>query len=251
MFEVVNKQSLSEAVFDQLRSRIINRELDAGDELPSERILCEMLGVNRGAVREGIKRLQQAGLVQVRQGGPTVILDFEREAGLEMLPALLVDKDGIMKVEVARGIISLRQSLAPSVASGAAKRAKAETADQLDALLAQMQGKDNILELQDLVFDFWDVLVQGSGNIAYKLAFNSLRKTYKKIWALLTQTLAEEFRDTENLTLLAAAVRAGDQEGAELAAKAHVAIGSNAMAVVLDAYEKGQSDEFKKLEPVE
>ncbi|MGB1580837.1 MAG: FadR/GntR family transcriptional regulator [Nevskiales bacterium] len=70
MFEAVAKQSLSEAVFDQLRSRIIRGDLSAGDELPSERILCDMLGVNRGAVREGIKRLQQAGLVQVRHGGP-------------------------------------------------------------------------------------------------------------------------------------------------------------------------------------
>ena len=91
MFETVAKQSLSEAVFAQLRSRIISRELASGDELPSERILCEMLGVNRGAVREGIKRLQQAGLVQVRHGGPTVVLNFEEEAGLEMLPALLID----------------------------------------------------------------------------------------------------------------------------------------------------------------
>ncbi len=251
MFEAVNKQSLSEAVFAQLRSRIINRQLDAGDELPSERILCEMLGVNRGAVREGIKRLQQAGLVQVRQGGPTVVLNFEEEAGLEILPALLIDEEGHMKVEVARGIISLRQSLAPSVAGGAAKRAKAATADQLENLLSQMRETDNITYLQDLVFEFWDVLVQGSGNIAYKLAFNSLRKTYRKIWVLLTQTLAEEFRDIHNLTALAAAVRSGDVEAAETAARAHVAIGSNAMNLVLDAYEQGQSDEFGKLDSVE
>ena len=156
-----------------------------------------------------------------------------------------------MKVEVARGIISLRQTLAPSVARQAAKRAKPEVADQLDALLAQMQGKTDITELQDLVFDFWDVLVQGSGNIAYKLAFNSLRKTYKKIWGLLTQTLADEFRDTHNLSALATAVRAGDKIAAEAAAKAHVAIGSNAMSTVLDAYERGQSDDFSKLDSTE
>lgn len=251
MFETVVKQSLSEAVFDQLRSRIISRELAAGDELPSERILCEMLGVNRGAVREGIKRLQQAGLVAVRHGGPTVVLEFENEAGLEMLPALLVDEEGSMKVEVARGIISLRQSLAPSVAAGAARRASPQTADQLDALLGQMQATDNIAELQDLVFDFWDRLVQGSGNIAYKLAFNSLRKTYQKIWGLLTQTLADEFRDIDNLTRLAAAVRCGDVEGAEAAARAHVAIGSTAMNTVLDAYEQGTSEDFDQLHSTE
>lgn len=251
MFETVNRQSLSEAVFDQLRSRIISRELDAGESLPSERILCEMLGVNRGAVREGIKRLQQAGLVQVRHGGATVVLDYEEEAGLEMLPALLVDEEGSMKVEVARGIISLRESLAPSVARQAAKRPNPKTAAKLEALLGQMRETDDIEQLQDLVFDYWHQLVQGSGNIAYRLAFNSLRKTYKKIWGLLTLTLADEFRDIHNLATLTAAVDNGDAEAAEAAALAHVQIGSYAMGKVLDAYEKGQSDEFNKVSHID
>lgn len=247
MFEAVNKQSLSEAVYDQLRSRILNGSLNAGDELPSERILCDMLGANRGAVREGIKRLQQAGLVQVRHGSPTIVLDFEQEAGLEMLPALLVDEEGHMKVEVARGIISLRQNLAPEVARSAAKRAEEKTANQLDSLIADMQQTSEITALQDLVFDYWHVVVNGSGNIAYKLAFNSMRKTYKKIWGLLTQTLAEEFRDTERLTLLATAIRASDSDQAYRLANEHISLGSTAMNKVLDAYQAGESAEFEKV----
>ena len=73
MFRAVSKQSLSDAVFDQLRERIMREDLKVGDELPPERLLCELLDVNRGSVREAIKRLQQAGLVQVRQGGPTTV----------------------------------------------------------------------------------------------------------------------------------------------------------------------------------
>ncbi|MGB1580838.1 MAG: FCD domain-containing protein [Nevskiales bacterium] len=156
-----------------------------------------------------------------------------------------------MRVEVARGIISLRENLAPSVAQQAAKRAQAATADELDRLLAQMRETDQIEELQELVFSFWDQLVQGSGNIAYKLAFNSLRKTYKKIWGLLTLTLAEEFRDSNNLALIAAAVRKGKPAQAEAAAKAHIAIGSDAMHKVLDAYQKGQSQDFAKLDSLD
>ena len=241
MFETVNKQSLSEAVYDQLRARILNRDIEAGAELPSERLLCEMLGVNRGAVREGIKRLQQAGLVQVRHGGPTVVLDFEQEAGLEMLPALMIDEEGNMRVEIARGIISLRENLAPEVARKAANRADEVTADTLDTLVAEMQVTEEIEQLQEQVFEFWETLVSGSGNIAYRLAFNSLRKTYRKIWGLLTQTLAEEFRDTDTLAALAQAVRAGDADTAHALACRHVAIGSQAMHRVLDAYAAGQA----------
>lgn len=243
MFQTVNKQSLSEAVYDQLRARILSRELAAGDELPSERILCDMLGVNRGAVREGIKRLQQAGLVQVRHGGPTVILDFEREAGLEMLPALLVDDGGNMRVDVARGIVRLRQVLAPEVARQAAARADSETAARLTALVADMRATPEPARRQALSFEFWDVLVSSSGNIAYRLAFNSLRKTYQKIWGLLTQTLAVEFGDLDGFAALAAAVEAGDADTACAVAEQHVELGSRALGAVLDAYAAGRAGE--------
>ncbi len=242
MFEAVAKQSLSEAVYDQLRARILNRDIEAGAELPSERILCEMLGVNRGAVREGIKRLQQAGLVQVRHGGPTVVLDFEQEAGLEMLPALLVDEEGNMRVEIARGIISLRQNLAPEVARLAAgQKQREQTADRLEALLSELHAGQDLCELQDQVFEYWNVLVNGSGNIAYRLAFNSLRKTYKKIWGLLTNTLSDEFRDIERLHRLADAVRRGDADAAHALASEYVALGTQAMQALLDAYAADKS----------
>jgi GntR family transcriptional repressor for pyruvate dehydrogenase complex len=58
--ESIQKTSISEQVFVQLRERILKKVLPVGADLPSERELSETLGVNRGAVREAIKRLQQA-----------------------------------------------------------------------------------------------------------------------------------------------------------------------------------------------
>src|SRR3546814_17698089 len=71
MFQVISKRSVSDEVFDQLCNRIVSRELKAGEDLPSERLLSEMPGVSRHAVREAIKRLQQARLVEVKHGGTT------------------------------------------------------------------------------------------------------------------------------------------------------------------------------------
>lgn len=242
MFESVSKQSLSAAVYDQLCSRIINRELAAGDELPSERLLCDMLGVNRGAVREGIKRLQQAGLVRVSQGGPTVVLDFEEEAGLEMLPTLLVDGEGRLRVGVARAIVSLRQSMAPQIARQAALKCDDITTIRLDALVADMRKTEVVVDLQSLAFEYWDVVVKGSGNIAYRLAFNSLRKTYKRIWALLTQAMAAEFQDVERLAALSNALRVADSDKAYQLASEHIAIGSDSMNRVLDIYQQSEGE---------
>lgn len=240
MFATVQKLSLSEAVFTQLRERILNRELAAGDALPSERLLGEMLGVNRGAVREGLKRLQQSGLVEVRHGGATRVLDYADTAGLELLPSLLVDEDAHMRVEVARGILSLRESLAPTVARQAAQKQNLKIASELEQIVGRMRQSSELADLQDQAFEFWGVLVRGSGNIAFRLAYNSLGQTYRKIWGLLTQVMAEEFRDLERLAALAASVRAGDASRAERLAREHVALGTQALERVLAAY-SGQS----------
>ncbi len=238
MFQAVNKQSVSDVVFDQLRDRIVNQELKAGAELPSERLLCELLNVSRNGLREAIKRLQQAGLIEVRHGGATTVLDYRAEAGPELLPSLLVDAGGNIQVPVARSILRMRQVLSPEIAADAAVFGGATVADELDVLIAQMGGANDAAQLQQLALSYWGTLVEGSGNIAYRLAFNSLRKTYQHIWGLLTQMLAGEFSDTESFRSIAAAVRAGDRQAAFTSAKAYIDQNSAVLEQFLDAYER-------------
>ena len=116
MLDTIEKHSLSEQVFKAIRGRILSRELHTGSVLPSERELSESLGVNRGAIREAIKRLQQARLVRVRHGGATVVESFEDSGGLELLPSLIVDVKGQLDTEIAKGMVLLRRTLAPLVA---------------------------------------------------------------------------------------------------------------------------------------
>lgn len=237
----VRRQSLSESVYQQLKLKIVSQELAAGDALPSERTLTEMLGVNRGAVREAIKRLQQAGLVAVRQGGNHVVMDYREEGGLELLATLLVDRQGNINPAVARSIMSLRASLAPDVAASAAEKGGPKLADVLDETLEQMRAaaKDTA-QLQELALQFWSLLVNAGGNIAFRLAFNSMSKTYRSAWALLTKVLEAEFRDLDNLQTLADAVRKRDGEKAKACAVRHVGIGTREMDKALKAYQKTQ-----------
>src|SRR5579885_2113472 len=134
-FQPVRRQSLSESVYLQLQDKIVRGELAPGSALPAERLLSETLQVNRGAVREAIKRLQQAGLVAVRQGGNHVVQDYEAEGGLELLPSLLLDKRGRINGAVVRSIMAMRSALAPDIAAAAAGKGGAALAGQLDALL--------------------------------------------------------------------------------------------------------------------
>jgi GntR family transcriptional repressor for pyruvate dehydrogenase complex len=238
MFEPVSKKSLSDVVFDQLSSRIVNHELKAGDELPSERILCELLQVNRGAVREAIKRLEQAGLIQVRHGGGTKVLDYSEEAGPELLTSLLIGADGQIHVNVARSIVRMRQVLSPEIAADAALNSNEEMAELLDAIVEKMEHSQQAIECQLLAFEFWGKLVQASGNIAYQLAFNSLRKAYQPILELLTQVMQGGFTDLASFRRLAKLVRDGDREPAFSCAKEYIDRSSSDIYTFLDAYER-------------
>ena len=238
-FNIVRKDSLSESVYRQISDKILRLELAAGDELPAERELSEAFGVNRGAIREAIKRLQQAGLVSVRQGGKSVVLDYLSEGGMELLPSLLVDKHGRLNGTVVRSIMAMRSSLAPDIAAAAAKKGGSKLADELDALLTQMKadGK-NPKALQDHALIFWKKLVERGGNIAFRLAFNSMTKTYTQVWDALTPVLENEFRDHENLGAIVAAVRKGDADKARAAGLRHVEIGRNALEAAIKQMEK-------------
>src|SRR6185437_3658797 len=103
-------------------------------------------------------------------------------------------------------------------------------AAKLEALLDRMrQAERDLVQLQSLVFDFWKTLVAGSGNIAFRLAFNSMTKTYVQAWDAMRSTLEPELRDIGNLRAIAAAVRARDVQGARTAARRHIEIGRAAM----------------------
>jgi GntR family transcriptional repressor for pyruvate dehydrogenase complex len=240
LYSAVRRDSLSESVYRQLSDKILRHELQAGQALPAERELSEALGVNRGAVREAIKRLQQAGLVAVRQGGNSVVLDYLAEGGLELLPNLLVDKQGHLNASVVRSIMAMRSALAPDIAAAAAQKGGTKLADELDALLAQMRADGaNLKALQDLALGFWKKLVERGGNIAFRLAFNSMTKTYTQVRDVLTPVLQDEFRDLDNLGAIAAAVRRGDSETARAAGRRHVELGREALERALDAVEAG------------
>ena len=140
MLTPIERKSLSDAVYEQLRDAIVAGEMEAGSALPSERVLVETLGVNRGAVREALKRLAQANLVQLRHGGATRVLDFRESAGLGLLPSLLLGPDGAVRPNAARSIVEMRGALAPDIARRAAQRGGVPTAAALREALKSMDA---------------------------------------------------------------------------------------------------------------
>src|SRR5271156_3820830 len=66
-FDKLNILSAYQIVSRELRRLIDSGELKAGDQLPTEAKLAQQFGVNRSTVREGIRQLENEGLVS-REG---------------------------------------------------------------------------------------------------------------------------------------------------------------------------------------
>lgn len=222
MLEPITRQLVSEAVYTQLRDRILTGDLKPGDPLPGERKLSEQLGVNRGAVREGIQRLAQARLVVVHHGGATRVLDY-RDAGLDLLADLLARPEGGVSTQIVLGVLELRNALAPVVVRLAARHGGAVLAEALDARIEAMAVAETDGARYTEVRVFWRLLAHATHNLALQLALNSLQKGTGRHEALVRQFLAAELDNLAAYRTLADAVRTGDEAMAEGAAAQLVA----------------------------
>lgn len=247
----IERRTISDQVFEQLSREIVDGRMPAGELLPSERELVSVLGVNRGAVREALKRLAQSGLVQIQQGGGTRVLDYRRTAGLDLLGSLMVRADGEVDVRVARSVMEMRSALAPDVARLAALRRPDASLDALRTTLSAMQATDDLTALQGLALEFWDTLVQASDNVAYRLAFNTLRETYELIRGALVIVMADEVSDVDGHGAVLRAIEQQDAQAAQRAANALVCRGAARVFQLLDALAAEQTPTHTNSNPQE
>src|SRR6476620_9288900 len=120
-FAPVPRQSVSDGVFHELRDAVLDGRFAPGESLPPERQLAESFAVNRHAVREAVKRLQEAGFVRVVHGGGTAVLDVRRTAGLDLL-VHLARAEGEPASRIIRDGLEMRRCVGVEAARLAARR---------------------------------------------------------------------------------------------------------------------------------
>jgi DNA-binding FadR family transcriptional regulator len=68
IFEPIRRRRAFEEVCERIRHQLSIRALRPGDKLPAERDLAVQLGVSRSALREALRSLEIAGIVELRKG---------------------------------------------------------------------------------------------------------------------------------------------------------------------------------------
>ncbi|MFT4049943.1 MAG: winged helix-turn-helix domain-containing protein [Solirubrobacterales bacterium] len=208
----IARTTVSDAVYRRLRDQILAADAEAGAPLPSERTLSETFGVNRHAVREAIKRLQQAGLVTVVHGGATRATNWRREGGPELLTAIGGSIGAKERAGLAAQIAEARAAIAQLLAAGAAG---GDGFDASDAAAATTSADRSQIAAYRA---FWCDVATASGNLAAQLTLNSLDAALDALGAEGAAVFEAEASRTGEIAALAVAIGSGDAGGARRAA---------------------------------
>lgn len=155
---------LATVVVEELAGRIIAGALPEGSVLPTEAVLCDEFGFSRTVLREGLKLLEERGLVRVEQGRGTTVQS--RDLWNLLDPTVLriaLEHDPDMKL--LDDLITVRRLLEAEMARVAATRlTEAELADLAQTIEAMKAAANDYREFQSLDLRFHARLMKASGN---------------------------------------------------------------------------------------
>lgn len=160
MFNQLEKLTYPEQIAQRIRTLILERQLGAGDRLPSERVMAERFGVSRSSIREGIKLLAALGWVEIRTGDGTYISSDLTGSVLKTLSWAV-----ILTENVASDLVEARLVIEPNLAALSAKRANEENKAEILETIERMEN--NIGESGEVVkadLDFHIAIAKSSGN---------------------------------------------------------------------------------------
>jgi GntR family transcriptional regulator, transcriptional repressor for pyruvate dehydrogenase complex len=132
LVEPIRRSRLSQQIVVRLSALIREGRLRAGDRLPAERELADQLRVSRSSLREALRTMELAGLVESRHGGGTYVRDAVAWNAVSPL-ALVLQASG----DAVGDLWEIRLMVEPEIAARAALRATGDNLDELDELLAR------------------------------------------------------------------------------------------------------------------
>ncbi len=173
MNDPVQSAKVFERVAEQIEKRILEGELRKGDRLPTERELAEQFQVSRTAVREAMKSLAQKGLIDMRPGRGTIVIDGAREAMQNSISLMMKLKLG--EVGGSDNLVEFRVILETEIAALAAARA---TEKEILAMREAIRVMDENLNDADAFISadnaFHEALAQATQNALILILINSI-----------------------------------------------------------------------------
>ena len=189
----VKREGLTEQLVQKLAALVLRGVIKAGDSLPPERELAEMLSVSRSSLRQALKAMQVMGVLEVRQGSGNYLTQDAREI-LSVPPQILVPLPGMSQAE----LFEVRRALeAESVATAAERATLADLQKMRQEYEAMRAHTDDPVVYVRHDMAFHQAIAVASGNrffqwflaLANKVLYGALLK--RPIKRSLEDSLAE------------------------------------------------------------
>lgn len=208
--------SLAKQVMEYVRSAVISGDMNPG-ELYSVYRLAEELQVSRSPVREGLLRLEEAGLIR-----------FERNRGFRVVPTTPSDVAEIFSIRIALEVPAARRS------AQAEDRHVAKLTDVREGMREAARAGDDELFFE-LDRELHDAILAASGARRAREVVERLRISTRLLGASTVRT----HRGYEDICRehdpIVDAIISGDSESAGRAMESHlVSTGQLLVAQVLD-----------------
>ncbi|MGW7413236.1 FadR/GntR family transcriptional regulator [Streptomyces sp. NPDC054863] len=206
--QAAGRKSLVDSVVEQLRDQLADGEWSVGDRIPTEHVLAEQLGVGRNTVREAVRVLVHAGLLESRQGNGT----FVRSTADPAAVLRGMQHAGVLDV------LELRVALEAEAARLAAVRRDEDDLSALRAALAELHEQGDRAADADLAFH------RGIVEATHNAAFSEVYRFFStQVHESLVTSLGDHEMPPIDLAAhatLVDAVESGDPAAAEQAARA-------------------------------
>lgn len=214
----VRRTRVYEEVAVRLRRLIADGRLRPGDKLPPERALAAALGVSRTSVRDAIRTLAVAGLLEPRQGEGTVVRELSTEHLLAPIASALVARRDLLA-----DLIAVRKMIEPPLAREAARRAPPDEVRQMAAILARQAAR---IEAGGLAVEedtaFHDLIARAARNQVALRVVDVLMDLARESRERALQVRGRPQRSLRGHRAILDAIRRGDGTAAERAMLAHL-----------------------------
>lgn len=210
------KKLLGSQLEDELMNYILEEPVEIGEKIPNEFELAEKFGVGRSTVREAVKGLVSKGILEVRRGAGTYVINTH---------SLEDDPLGLGKLEdkykLALELFEVRLMIEPEIAAMAAEYATAEDKKQIKKLCDEVEqlylnGQNHIRK--DI--EFHTCIAHCSKNRVIEMLIPIINSAVMTFANLTHRSLMKETIDTHRA--ITDAILAEDAIGARCAMVTHL-----------------------------
>ena len=226
----LSRTTLSETLAQRITELIRERNLAVGDKLPSVKTLARTFVVATPTLREALRRLEAAGLIELRHGSGIYVRRADTSL---MLPNRYY---GELDIYTVLDLLEVRTMLEPELAARAAAHAAPADLTRLREIVGEA-GRQLTAEAPDTTHllkaneAFHGYVAQMSGNAVLGQMVSSLLELYANEQRIVQYLYNDLTRDHHEHMAIVAAVEAGQGEQARSLMLKHL---SGVQAVIVN-----------------